>query len=82
MQQSVLPAGLGRTPPVKQVRWELPERGLLQTGRALLAEGGPQRLYHGFGYAMLRAGPVAAVIMPCFELILPWLERQADKMAV
>ena len=45
------------------------------TARALLAEGGLPRLYRGIGYALLRAGPVAAVIMPSFELVLPRLER-------
>lgn len=51
-------------------------RGLQATARRLLAEGGVARFYRGFAYAMLRAGPVAAVIMPCFELVLPWLERR------
>lgn len=47
----------------------------MATARALLSEGGLSRLYRGIGYAVLRAGPVAAVIMPCFELVLPRLEE-------
>ena len=75
VQQSELPPGLAHTsaaPPRP--------RGLsgTATARALLAEGGLPRLYRGIGYAVLRAGPVAAVIMPCFELVLPRLERLAS----
>ena len=50
-------------------------RHMVEVGRALLNEGGLTRLYRGLGYALVRAGPVAAVIMPCFELLLPWLEK-------
>ena len=73
-QQAELPLGLRHKLGVVDAQ---PRGGLLATLRALLAEGGVPRLYRGFGYAMLRAGPVAAVIMPCFECVLPLLERTA-----
>ena len=75
VQQSELPTGLRLK--YGSPAFAEPPRGLLHTGQALLAEGGSARLYRGFGYAMLRAGPVAAVIMPCFEIVLPWLERMS-----
>ena len=43
--------------------------------RALLNEGGVSRLYRGYLFTMLRAGPVAGVILPTFEVVLPHLER-------
>ena len=72
-EQSDLPASLRR-----QVGASVQPgpQGLQATAQRLLAEGGVARFYRGFAYAMLRAGPVAAVIMPCFELVLPWLERR------
>ena len=48
--------------------------GALSCALALVREGGVVRLYRGFLATMLRAGPVAGIILPCFELILPWLE--------
>ena len=50
--------------------------GPINCARALVAEGGLTRLYRGFGATMLRAGPVAGIILPCFELVLPWLEAR------
>jgi hypothetical protein len=73
VQQSELPPGLMQPSAPTQPRVA---RGLLETGRTLHASGGWVRLYRGFGYTMLRAGPVAAVVMPSFEIVLPWLERQ------
>ena len=54
-------------------------RGLLECARALHAEGGAARLYRGFGPTLVRAGPVAGIILPTFEVTLAWLEgRRAD----
>jgi hypothetical protein len=39
-------------------------------------EGGVQRLYRGWLLTILRAGPVAGIILPSFEIVLPWLERR------
>ena len=55
-------------------------RGLLATARAMHHEGGIRRFYRGYGWTLLRAGPVAAVIMPCFELLLPILERMHARL--
>ena len=55
-------------------------RGALRCARALVRDGGVARLYRGFVATMLRAGPVAGIILPCFELVLPWLEgRTTDR---
>ena len=48
---------------------------MVATARAMLAEGGVRRFYRGYAYTLVRAGPVACVIMPSFELLLPRLER-------
>jgi hypothetical protein len=44
--------------------------------RELVREGGVQRLYRGWLLTILRAGPVAGIILPSFEIVLPWLERR------
>ena len=49
--------------------------GTIECARRLHAEGGVLRFYRGFWPTMLRAGPVAGVILPAFELTLAWLER-------
>mmetsp|Transcript_51148 Transcript_51148/g.144074 ORF Transcript_51148/g.144074 Transcript_51148/m.144074 type:complete len:273 (-) Transcript_51148:431-1249(-) len=41
--------------------------------RELIAEGGVARLYRGLPVALLRAGPVAAVTLPTFDVITPWI---------
>ena len=43
--------------------------------RTLYAEGGVKRLYRGYVATALRAGPVAGIVLPTFELVLPLLER-------
>mmetsp|Transcript_38433 Transcript_38433/g.127281 ORF Transcript_38433/g.127281 Transcript_38433/m.127281 type:complete len:289 (-) Transcript_38433:73-939(-) len=48
--------------------------GWLACVRALLREDGPARLYRGYALTILRAGPVAGVILPTFEVVLPYLE--------
>lgn len=50
-------------------------KGPLELARSLVAEGGIKRLYRGYSATALRAGPVAGVVLPTFELVLPWLER-------
>ncbi len=52
-------------------------KGTFACGRALVAEGGIRRLYRGYGYTLLRAGPVAGIILPAFELLLDFFERRA-----
>ena len=49
--------------------------GTIECARRLHAEGGVLRFYRGFWPTMLRAGPVAGVILPAFELTLASLER-------
>ena len=78
VQQSELPPDLARkvgAPPAEP-------RGMLATARGLLSEDGVRRLYRGFGYAVLRAGPVAAVILPCFEVVLPRLEQMTSRVGL
>ena len=53
--------------------------GVLASARSLVAEGGLARLYRGFGPTMLRAGPVAGIILPMFELVLPRLEALRER---
>ena len=55
-----------------------PPPGLLGSARALLREGGVGRLYRGFGFTLLRAGPVAGVILPLFDLALMALEPRVE----
>ena len=49
---------------------------------AMWAEGGVRRFYRGYAYTLLRAGPVAAAIMPMFEILLPHLERLQGQMSL
>ena len=44
--------------------------GLLCSVRRLVAEGGWRRLYRGYSFTLLRAGPVAGVILPAFDGLL------------
>ena len=54
--------------------------GAIGCAQGLVRQGGMARLYRGFLATMLRAGPVAGIILPCFELVLPWLEgRKGDQ---
>ena len=56
-----------------------PDR-FLECARQVVAEGGGYRsLYRGFGYTMLRAGPVAGVILPFFDISLEAFERFAGE---
>lgn len=94
VQQSEVPAGLvasggssAKAPHAAAVAHHGRARGggggghLFATARVMLEEGGMARFYRGFGYAIVRAGPVAAVIMPCFEILLPRLERAHAHLA-
>ena len=49
--------------------------GMVACARALVAEGGVARLYRGFGFTLLRAGPVAGMVLPLFDLSLAGLEK-------
>jgi len=64
--RAVLQAGTPGAPP--------PKLGLLRSAAALVREAGIGRLYRGFGFTLLRAGPVAGVIMPVFDLLLAAFE--------
>ena len=76
VQMAELPPALRMQPqPQPQPQRPRAGHGLLATARAMHSEGGIRRFYRGYGWTLLRAGPVAAVIMPCFELLLPILER-------
>jgi solute carrier family 25 carnitine/acylcarnitine transporter 20/29 len=57
-------------------------RGAGATAMAMWAEGGVRRFYRGYAYTLLRAGPVAAAIMPMFEILLPHLERLQGQMSL
>ena len=50
--------------------------GVVGCARRLVREGGVGRLYRGYGYTLVRAGPVAGILLPCFEVVLPWLEQR------
>eukprot|EP00316_Scyphosphaera_apsteinii_P024356 CAMPEP_0119319148 /NCGR_PEP_ID=MMETSP1333-20130426/48605_1 /TAXON_ID=418940 /ORGANISM="Scyphosphaera apsteinii, Strain RCC1455" /LENGTH=325 /DNA_ID=CAMNT_0007325489 /DNA_START=127 /DNA_END=1104 /DNA_ORIENTATION=- len=52
-----------------------PPSNMLACARELLEEGGRLRLYRGYTYTLLRAGPVAGVLLPLFDLSLGALER-------
>ena len=53
-----------------------PPQSAWACARSLLAEAGIARFYHGFGFTILRAGPVAGIILPIFDVVLPWLESR------
>ena len=74
VQQSEVPRAL-RAPLPASSALQQQGHGILATARAMLAEGGVRRFYRGYTYTLLRAGPVAAAIMPTFDLLLPRIER-------
>lgn len=49
------------------------------SARKLVAQGGWQRLYRGYALTLVRAGPVAGITLPCFEVVLPWLEGREPR---
>lgn len=50
-----------------------PAEGAVAVAVKLVRGGGVLRLYRGLGFNLLRAGPVAAVTLPLFDLTLGWL---------
>ena len=48
--------------------------GMLECARMLVREGGVARLYRGCGFTLLRAGPVAGVLLPLFDIMLAALD--------
>ena len=48
----------------------------VKKNKTLVAADGWGRLYRGYVLTIVRAGPVAGIILPCFEVVLPWLERR------
>lgn len=49
--------------------------GMLTSMQDMMREGGLARLYRGFGFTLLRAGPVSGVLLPLFDVTLAALER-------
>jgi hypothetical protein len=49
--------------------------GLIETTKYLVEIGGMKALYRGFAYTMIRAGPVAGIMLPCFDLLLDFLKK-------
>lgn len=74
VQQSEVPAPLA-TASVQPAAASRAGSGLWATALSMLSDGGVARFYRGYSYTLIRAGPVAAAIMPTFEILLPWLER-------
>lgn len=58
----------------QQLHQQHAPRGAIACARNLVREAGVRRLYRGWLLTVLRAGPVAGVMLPCFELVLPTLE--------
>lgn len=56
-------------------------RTALECARALVAEAGWVRLYRGYAVTMVRAGPVAGIILPTFEVVLAALDEHAGVQA-
>ena len=46
-------------------------KSMPETYSTLMKEGGVGRFYRGYAYTLIRAFPVAAAIMPTFELLEP-----------
>ena len=45
----------------------------IQLARNMVKEQGIQSLYRGMGVTVLRAGPVAAAVLPVYDYVLEWL---------
>jgi solute carrier family 25 carnitine/acylcarnitine transporter 20/29 len=54
---------------------QLGDASMLACGRHVVARDGARGLYRGFGFTMLRAGPVAGVLLPFFDLALAFFQR-------
>lgn len=50
--------------------WELTKKIYRDAGSSI------KPFFRGFGITILRAGPVAAVVLPVYDLTLEWLSRQ------
>lgn len=44
--------------------------------RAIYQQGGVQHFYRGFSLTVLRAGPVAAAVLPIYDSVLEWLSTR------
>lgn len=45
----------------------------IHLARQMVKEQGIQSLYRGMGVTVLRAGPVAAAVLPVYDSVLEWL---------
>ena len=48
--------------------------------RKLVHDGGVRALYRGYWWTLVRAGPVAGVLLPCFDITLALLERAQQRL--
>lgn len=48
-------------------------RSSMEMARIMYGEGGARPFYRGFGWTILRAFPVAAVVLPLYDYSLDWL---------
>ena len=51
-------------------------QGTMAMGRQMLQEGGIRCFYRGFGVTIIRSGPVAAAVLPIYDVTLEWLNQQ------
>lgn len=58
-----------------------PRASSLHCAQMLLKEGGVARLYRGLGYTLIRGGPVAGVVLPCYDVSLALLQRNFPSLA-
>mmetsp|Transcript_564 Transcript_564/g.1150 ORF Transcript_564/g.1150 Transcript_564/m.1150 type:complete len:398 (+) Transcript_564:252-1445(+) len=68
VQQSAMPKGAGGRR----------DQSFLHCARELWLQGGIARFYKGVGYTLVRAGPVAGILLPLFDVSLAALERVAQ----
>jgi len=54
--------------------------GVIDCARKTWREGGIRAFYKGLTFSMLRAAPVAAVVLPTFDLTNRWLIDLSDRM--
>jgi solute carrier family 25 carnitine/acylcarnitine transporter 20/29 len=74
LQQSASPGGKPRAGDAVTA-----QLGTLACARKLVHDGGLRALYRGFWWTLLRAGPVAGVLLPCFDITLALLERATQQ---
>lgn len=48
--------------------------GIWHMGKDMWKKEGIRSFFRGFGVTILRAGPVAAAVLPMYDLVLDWLQ--------